>query len=235
MMTKNGSILIVDDEPMIREVMAAYLQKKGCHILTAGTGREALEWIQKEVVSFVILDLMLPDMPGEDVCREIRKISRVPVIMVTAKAAEQDMVNGLRIGADDYITKPFSLENLYARMEAVARRSSKDMQLLSAYFSWNNGDLVIRCGSREVFKKGAHLHLTPSEWNILSVFVKHPRRVFSRDDLLNLCFDHAFDGYDRIIDTHIKNLRRKIEDDPKRPVYIRTVHGMGYRFCVPDP
>ena len=233
-MTKSGSILVVDDEPLIREVISAYLQKKGHLVLTARTGRDALGWMQKEAVSFVLLDLMLPDMPGEDVCREIRKISRVPIIMVTAKAAEQDMVNGLHLGADDYITKPFSLENLFARMEAVARRSSEDLRALAEHFSWNNGDLVIRTDRREVFKKGRKLSLTPSEWKILSVFVACPRRVFSRDDLLNLCFDHAFDGYDRIIDTHIKNLRRKIEDDPKRPIYIRTVHGMGYRFGGSD-
>lgn len=233
-MTNAGSILLVDDEPLIREVISAYLQKKGHHVLTAGTGREALELTEKERISFVILDLMLPDMPGEDVCREIRKISRVPIIMVTAKAAEQDMVNGLHLGADDYITKPFSLKNLFARMEAVTRRSSKDGQALAEYFSWNNDDLLIRPGSREVFKKGRKLSLTPSEWKILSVFAACPRRVFSRDDLLNLCFDHAFDGYDRIIDTHIKNLRRKIEDDPKHPIYIRTVYGMGYRFGGSD-
>lgn len=233
-MTKSGSILVVDDEPLIREVISAYLQKKGHLVLTARTGRDALGWMQKEAVSFVLLDLMLPDMPGEDVCREIRKISRVPIIMVTAKAAEQDMVNGLHLGADDYITKPFSLENLFARMEAVARRSSEDLRALAEHFSWNNGDLVIRTDRREVFKKGRKLSLTPSEWKILSVFAACPRRVFSRDDLLNLCFDHAFDGYDRIIDTHIKNLRRKIEDDPKRPIYIRTVHGMGYRFGGSD-
>lgn len=229
-MTKAGYILVVDDEPMIREVLVFHLRKQGHPVLTAGTGRKALELMETQPVVFVILDLVLPDMPGEAVCAAIRKRSRVPIIMLTAKTQERDMVQGLNLGADDYITKPFSLKNLCARMEAVARRASADMKALAQNFTWNQGDLVIRPDRQEVIKKGVKVSLTPSEWKILSALLAYPQRVFSRDDLLNICFDHAFDGYDRIIDTHVKNLRRKIEDDPRNPVYIRTVYGMGYRF-----
>lgn len=229
-MTRSGAILVVDDDPVVREAISAFLRERGHHVLTTGSGRRALEMLRLEPVTFVLLELALPDIAGEDVCIAIRKRSRVPIIMVTAKSDERDMLNGLRIGADDYIIKPFSMENLYARMEAVARRSSKDIRALSENCSWRNGDLVIRFDSREVFRRDKKIDLTPSEWKILSTLSKSPRRVFSRDDLLALCFDHAFEGYDRIIDTHIKNLRRKIEGDPKNPVYIRTVYGMGYRF-----
>ena len=229
-MTKAGYVLVVDDEPMMREAVACFLRKQGHRVLTADCGREALRLIEKEPVVFVILDLILPDISGEEVCAAIRKRSRVPIIILTAKTNDENMVNGLDLGADDYITKPFSLKNLCARMTAVARRSSADMKALAQNFSWNHGDLVIRSDRQEVFKKGVKISLTPSEWKILSAFITYPQHVFSRDDLLNICFDHAFEGYDRIIDTHVKNLRRKIEDDPRNPVYIRTVYGMGYRF-----
>lgn len=229
-MTKASSILVVDDELMIREAVSSYLQKQGYHVLTAETGQDALHMMEQRTISFVILDLMLPDLSGEEVCRTIRKKSRVPIIMLTAKTREQDMLTGLEIGADDYITKPFSLKNLHARMLAVARRSAEDLKALTQKFSWNNGDLIIDYDSQDVFKKGQKVTLTPSEWKLLSAFTKYPQRVFSRDELLNIGFDQAFDGYDRIIDTHVKNLRRKIEDDSRNPAYIRTVYGIGYRF-----
>lgn len=224
------NILVVDDEKMIREAVASYLEKKGFHVLEAETGREALQIFERQTISFVILDLMLPDLPGEEICAMIRKQSRVPVIMLTAKTMECDMLNGLDLGADDYITKPFSLKNLYARMQAVLRRSAGDLKPLAAKFSWNNGDLVVDCACREVQKKGETIAVTPIEWKILSAFVKYPKKVFTRADLLEIAFDLDFDGYDRVIDTHIKNLRKKIEEDPKNPVYICTVYGIGYRF-----
>lgn len=224
------SILVVDDERMIREAAASYLEKQGYHVFTAETGREALQIFEEQTISFVILDLMLPDLSGEEICTMIRKQSRVPIIMLTAKTMENDMLNGLELGADDYITKPFSLKNLYARIQAVLRRSSEDLQPLVAKFSWNNGDLVIDYDRKEVHKKGETIAITPIEWKILSAFTKYPQKVFTRDDLITIAFDLDFDGYERVIDTHVKNLRKKIEDDPKKPVYIRTVHGMGYRF-----
>ena len=206
-MTGGKNILVVDDEQMIREALTSYLEKQGCHVFQAETGREALQVFQRESISFVILDLMLPDFSGEEVCIRIRKESRVPVIMLTAKTMETDMLNGLDIGADDYITKPFSLKNLYARMQAVWRRTLESPVPVVSRVSWNYGDLVIDQDRKEVCKQ-----------------------VFTREDLIELVFGLDFSGYDRVIDTHVKNLRKKLEDDPKQPVYICTVHGMGYKF-----
>lgn len=223
-------ILVIDDEPMIREAVSSYLEKQGYSVYSAETGMEALQYFEKEQVSFVILDLMLPDLSGEEVCTRIRKRSRVPIIMLTAKTVEQDMLNGLELGADDYITKPFSLKNLYARIQAVWRRSSEDLKPLTEKFSWNDGDLVIDYNSRTVQKKGHTIVVTPIEWKILSALTKYPQKVFTRNELITVAFDIDFDGYDRVIDTHVKNLRRKIEDDQKNPVYICTVRGIGYKF-----
>lgn len=224
------NILVVDDERMIREAVSSYLEKQGCCVFTAETGQEALQIFDQETISFVILDLMLPDMSGEEICTAIRRQSRVPIIMLTAKTMERDMVSGLDLGADDYITKPFSLKNLYARVQAILRRASADLKPLAARISWNQGDLVIDYDRREVHKGGRTIAVTPIEWKLLSAFTKYPQKIFTRDDLLAAAFDQDFDGYDRVIDTHIKNLRKKIEDDPKKPVYICTVHGMGYKF-----
>lgn len=229
-MTDLKNILVVDDEKMIREAVTSYLEKQGYHVFPAETGQEALHILEKQKVSFVILDLMLPDLSGEEVCAVIRKQSRVPIIMLTAKTMENDMLNGLNLGADDYITKPFSLKNLYARMQAVLRRSSDDLKPLAEKISWNHGDLVIDYNRKEVQKKGKTISVTPIEWKILSAFTKYPQKVFTRGDLIEVAFDLDFAGYDRVIDTHVKNLRKKIEDDPKKPVYICTVHGMGYKF-----
>ena len=229
-MMEQKTILIVDDENMMREAVASYLEKQGYHVLQAETGTQALSLLEKETVSFVILDLMLPDISGEEICTRIRRQSRIPIIMLTAKTMEDDMLNGLNLGADDYITKPFSLKNLYARIQAVWRRSVHDLKPLAEKFSWNAGDLVIDYNRKEVLKKGETISLTPIEWKILSAFTRYPQKVFTRDELIASAFDTDFSGYDRVIDTHIKNLRKKIEDDPKNPIYLCTVHGIGYKF-----
>ena len=224
------TVLVVDDEAMIRESVSAYIAKQGYQVITAEDGKAAIELFQKNPVMFVILDLMLPGMSGEEVCRAIRKQSRVPIIMLTAKTQEDDVLNGLNIGADDYVTKPFSIKQLYARMEAILRRTADDLKPLAQKFSWNDNDLQIDFEHNVVRKQGQLLSLTPSEWKILSALIKHPQKVFSRDNLIALAFGPDFDGYDRVIDTHIKNLRKKVETDPKEPVYVKTVHGMGYKF-----
>lgn len=229
-MTKQKTILIVDDENMMREAVASYLEKQGYHVLQAETGKQALALLEKEAIFFVILDLMLPDIPGEEICSRIRRQSRVPIIMLTAKTMEDDMLNGLDLGADDYITKPFSLKNLYTRIQAVLRRSDHDLKPLAEKFSWNHNDLVIDHNRKEVLKKGEPVSLTPIEWKILAAFTKYPQKVFTREELIAAAFDLDFSGYDRVIDTHIKNLRKKIEDDPKNPVYLCTIHGIGYKF-----
>lgn len=224
------NILVVDDEAMIREAVASYLEAQGYGVLQAETGSEALEQLKTNAISFVLLDLMLPDLSGEEVCARIRQQSRVPIIMLTAKTMEEDMLYGLDLGADDYITKPFSLKNLYARFQAVLRRSSEDLTPLAERISWNQGDLVIDYDRLEVCKKGVKIDLTPIEWKLLAAFTKYPQKVFTRENLIKLAFDLDFNGYDRVIDTHVKNLRKKLEDDPKQPVYVCTIHGMGYRF-----
>ena len=224
------TILVVDDEEKILEAVSSFLEAKGWRVITATTGLEALDKFDKNTIEFVVLDLMLPDFSGEEVCKSLRTRSRVPIIMLTAKSSEDDMLEGLQMGADDYITKPFSLKELLTRIEVVMRRSSADVEALASRMSFNNSDLVIDFDSKEVRKRGAVVNLTPKEWKILATLAKYPQKVFTRDDLINIAFDMSFDGYDRVIDTHIKNLRIKIEDDSKKPVYIRTIHGMGYKF-----
>ena len=229
-MALEKNVLVVDDEAMIRESVSAYITKQGYHVFAAEDGKEALDVFQKYPIMFVILDLMLPGMSGEEVCQAIRRQSRVPIIMLTAKTQENDILNGLNIGADDDVTKPVSIKQLYARMEAVLRRTVSDLKPLAEKFSWNDHDLQIDFEHNEVRKQGGLLSLTPSEWKILSAMVKYPKKVFTRDDLIGLVFGPNFDGYDRVIDTHIKNLRKKVETDPKSPVYVQTVHGLGYKF-----
>ena len=229
-MAEKRKLLVADDEEMIREAVASYLESQGYQVFRAENGEEALNILKREPISLVILDLMLPDLPGEEVCVRIRKQSRVPIIMLTAKNVEYDMIHGLDLVADDYITKPFSLKNLSARVQAVLRRSTEDLVPLARQFSWNQGDLVIDYDRKEVRKKGEPVALTAIEWKLLAAFTKYPQKIFTRENLIELVFGLDFSGYDRVIDTHIKNLRKKIEDDSKQPVYLCTVHGMGYKF-----
>lgn len=229
-MAEKRKLLVADDEEMIREAVASYLESQGYQVFRAENGEEALNILKREPISLVILDLMLPDLPGEEVCVRIRKQSRVPIIMLTAKNVEYDMIHGLDLGADDYITKPFSLKNLSARVQAVLRCSTEDLVPLARQFSWNQGDLVIDYDRKEVRKKGEPVALTAIEWKLLAAFTKYPQKIFTRENLIELVFGLDFSGYDRVIDTHIKNLRKKIEDDSKQPVYLCTVHGMGYKF-----
>lgn len=228
-MDVTNDVLIVDDEKMIRDAVSAYFTKMGCHTYQADNGRDALALFEKTPISFVILDLMLPGMSGEDVCREIRKKSRVPIIMLTAKTQEESILNGLHIGADDYVTKPFSVKQLYARMEAVMRRMSDEYKPLTGRLIWQD-DLVIDFEEATVRKKGSPLSLTKSEWKILSSMASYPKKVFTRDELMEITFGGDADSLDRVIDTHIKNLRKKLESDPRNPVYIKTIHGIGYKF-----
>ena len=221
-MAEKRKLLVADDEEMIREAVASYLESQGYQVFRAENGEEALNILKREPISLVILDLMLPDLPGEEVCVRIRKQSRVPIIMLTAKNVEYDMIHGLDLGADDYITKPFSLKNLSARVQAVLRRSTEDLVPLARQFSWNQGDLVIDYDRKEVRKKGEPVALTAIEWKLLAAFTKYPQKIFTRENLIELVFGLDFSGYDRVIDTHIKNLRKKIEDDSKQPVYLCT-------------
>ena len=224
------NILVVDDERMIRESISAYLTQRGYRVFAAEDGEEALRIFERESILFVILDLMLPGLSGEEICQRMRKQSRVPILMLTAKTQDDDVVRGLNIGADDYMTKPFSVKQLYARMEAILRRTTEELKPLAQKISWNDGDLQIDFSNDEVRRHGTLIYLTQSEWKILSALVKYPQQVFTRENLIDLVFGEDFKGYDRSIDTHIKNLRKKVELDPKNPIYIKTVFGVGYKF-----
>jgi DNA-binding response OmpR family regulator len=230
MSAKPRTVLVVDDEPKILEVVASYMESRGFRALQAETGREALDLFDRENVALVILDLMLPDISGEEVCRRIRNTSRVPVIMLTAKSDEASLITGLGIGADDYVTKPFSLKALAARVDAVLRRSGGDLVPLSVRASFRGGDLMVDFEKNVVKKAGREVSLTPSELKILSALIRVPGKVFTREELVELALGSEFDGYDRAIDSHVKNLRQKIEDDPRSPAYILTIHGTGYKF-----
>lgn len=227
---KRTNILAVDDEPKILEVLVSFMESKGFKVFSAENGRQALEVFDRENISLVILDLMLPDISGEEICRTIRKKSRVPIIMLTAKVEENDMLAGLEIGADDYMTKPFSLKLLHARVEAVLRRSADDLVPLVRKNSFRDGDLTVDFDKNIIRKKQEEVLLTPSEMKILSALVKYPGRVFTRSELIDIALGSEFDGYERAVDNHIKNLRQKIEDDSRNPFYVLTIHGIGYKF-----
>ncbi len=228
-MEKDIRILIVDDEEKITEVLKSYLEREGYQCVCAYNGKDALTQYQEYRPDLVILDLMLPDVSGEDVCRQIRCTSNTPVIMLTAKIEEESILNGLDIGADDYVTKPFSPKQLIARVNALLRRASPNKSWEKG-LSFNHGDLVIDIEKLEVKKQGHHISLTPNEYDILLHLAKHPRKVFTREELIAFVLGADYEGYDRTIDTHIKNLRQKLETNSKEPQYILTVYGVGYKF-----
>jgi DNA-binding response OmpR family regulator len=223
-----STILIVDDEPQILEILSSYLTKEGYHVMTAENGRDALELA--DAADLIVLDLMLPDIGGEDVCREIRKTSRVPILMLTAKSGESDRIAGLEIGADDYLVKPFSPRELVARVRAILRRMG-DYQVLRDQVEL--GDLHVSLWEKRVTLKGKPVELTPSEYRLLTTLLRYPGRTWTREELVEEVLGLDFAGSDRTIDTHIKNLRHKIENDPRQPVYIKTVYGLGYRLDNP--
>jgi len=222
---KEKKILVVEDEIKIAEIVKAYLEKDGFAVVTAESGEKALSLL-KEGFDLIILDLMLPDMDGEDICRAIRQDSDVPIIMLTAKSEEEDRITGLGIGADDYVVKPFSPRELVARVKALLRRARATREINS----FNGGDLVIDSSRFEVKKKGNQVVLTPTEFKLLQCISDHQGQVFTRLQLVNVILGYDFEGYDRTIDAHIKNIRHKIEDDQKNPSYIKTVYGVGYKF-----
>lgn len=224
------NILVVDDEPMILEVVTSLLENEGFQVFSAENGKKALEIFHSQNIALVVLDLMLPDISGEDVCRRIRKTSRIPILMLTAKAEEEDLLAGLGIGADDYLTKPFRLRELAARVHALLRRASDDLIPLVVRNSFRQGDLVVDFQNGTYEKKGHFITLTPNESKILAALIKYPGKVFTREELMEIALGSESTGYDRAVDSHIKNLRQKIEDDPKNPVYVLTVHGLGYKF-----
>jgi DNA-binding response OmpR family regulator len=224
------TILVVDDEQKVLDVLEAYLLKEGFDVLTCTDGEEALRIFKNEQIHLIILDLMLPKISGEKVCNKIRATSSVPIIMLTAKNDEDNKIEGLAIGADDYITKPFSNRELVSRVKAIIRRTYRDNSPLAQLLIINNGDLEINIEKMIIKKQGTTITLTSNEFKILIALLTNPGQVFSRDQLVNKAFGMDYDGFDRTIDTHIKNIRQKIENDPKKPIFILSVYGMGYKF-----
>lgn len=230
MTVKPQRILIVDDEVKIAEVVRSYLEKGGYEVFEAYDCAQAQKALDIHSPDLMILDLMLPDMSGEDFCRRVRKTSRIPIIMLTAKVEEADILQGLDIGADDYVTKPFSVRQLVARVQALLRRSGDEASPLVNVLSFNGQDLVVEPQKHEVRKRGEAVNLTPNEFKILMTLITYPHKVFTREELIVSALGMDFDGFDRTVDSHIKNIRQKIETDTKAPKYILTVHGLGYRF-----
>ena len=224
-MDEKATILVVEDEKKISDIVKLYLEREGFRPLIAGSGEEALRYLKLNP-DVVVLDLMLPGIQGEDLCAMIRQNSDIPVIMLTAKTGEDDIIKGLGLGADDYVAKPFSPGELLARIKAQLRRHKRPYTRMS----FNKGALIIDVLKREVLRDGQPLTLTPSEFGILVSLSERPGRVLSRLQLVNMVQGYDFEGYERTVDAHVKNLRQKIEDDPKNPTFIKTIYGVGYKF-----
>lgn len=219
------NILIVDDEIKITQVIKAYLDKEGYNCIVANNGEQALEYFYNNNFDLIILDRMIPDISGEDICKKIREISMVHIIMLTAKIEDEDRIDGFNIGCDDYVCKPFNVKELVLRVKAVFRKMGENKDILK--FS---DELEINMLSHNVKVRGESVILTNTEYKILLLLAKNPSRVFSREQLLELTIDEHYEKMDRIIDAHIKNLRQKIELDTKKATIIQTVYGVGYKF-----
>ncbi len=220
-------ILVVDDEPRIVRLLRAYLEKAGFQVVVAYDGREAMAAFRHEKPNLVILDLMLPELDGFEICKIVRKESDAPIIMLTARIDEDDRVLGLELGADDYVTKPFSPREVVARVKAVLRRVQGDRRKTPIRV----GDLELDPESYTVTLRGEPVTLTPTEFELLHTLMDQPGRVFTRLQLLEQLQGYAYEGYERTIDAHIKNLRKHLGDPPRKSRYILTVHGVGYKFA----
>lgn len=221
-----NNILVIEDEESVSEVVKAYLEKEGYKVYCAAKGLEGIDLFNKVKFNLVILDLMLPDIDGEEVCKTLRRISDVYIFMLTAKAALSDKIEGLNIGADEYLPKPFSPRELTARVNALFRRISSSSSILT----FNGGNLQVDKDKRIVKVKGGEITLTPNEFDILYVLISNKGNVLSREQIIDKVFGIDFNGSDRTVDVHIKNIRKKIEDNPKAPKYIITATKVGYKF-----
>ena len=224
-------ILVVDDDKNICELLRLYIDKEGYQTVVAYDGKQALKLFEEEAPCLIVLDVMMPELDGWQVCREIRKSSDVPIIMLTAKGEVEDRIIGLELGADDYLIKPFSPRELVARVRALFRRThlADEPQVEVLDF----GDLVIDISGHKILVDGKEVDLTASEFKLLTTLARHPGRVYNRMELVEKVLGYDFEGYERTIDSHVKNLRAKLGDDPKHPKWLYTVHGVGYRFEAP--
>jgi DNA-binding response OmpR family regulator len=227
----NKKIVVVDDDTSVQEVTRAYLERDGYLVYVAGTATEGLGVAERIKPGLIVLDLMLPDRSGEEVAKEIRERSDVPILMLTAKASEDERVRGLALGADDYLTKPFSPRELVARVRAILRRTQSAEVPLVETLSFDEGALRIDTVAHEVTIRGDLVDLTPNEYRLLATLARYPGRVYSRFELISHVQGYDYEGYERTIDAHVKNLRRKIEPDPRHPRYVQTVFGAGYRMA----
>jgi DNA-binding response OmpR family regulator len=232
-MEEKPVILVIDDEEKILDLIRSYLEKNGYLGLCAKTGREGLRLFEerrasRHPVSLILLDLMLPDLSGEDLCRRVRAVSGIPMIMITAKVDEESVIRGLTIGDDDYVTKPFSPRQLMARIAAALRRSPVDAAGGGCLI---HGDLAADTEKRRISRNGEEIALTRDEYRIMTLLMSRPSKIVTRDEIIENIKGDDYEGFDRSVDTHIKNIRQKIGDDPKSPKYIVTVYGMGYRLA----
>jgi DNA-binding response OmpR family regulator len=224
------TILLVEDERKLRDLVRSYLERAGFTVLSTSSGAEALSLTTSAAPDLLVLDLGLPDVSGETVAREVRAAGATPILMLTAKSSEEDRVAGLELGADDYVTKPFSPRELVLRVQAILRRGGSSGGLDQGTTSYGDGTLVIDEPRRIVKVRGSIVELTPTEWGILLALASVPGRVYSRFELINRVRGYEFEGYERIVDSHIKNLRRKTERDQGNPEIVKTVLGGGYRL-----
>jgi DNA-binding response OmpR family regulator len=227
-------ILVIDDDPSVHDIVRAYLEREGYLVYSATNGRDGLDLTHLKQPALIVLDLNLPDVKGDQICTDVRLRSDVPILMLTAAGGLDDRVAGFAIGADDYLVKPFSPRELVARVQALLRRAGSGQTPLGRKLSFDQGALEIDTVRHEVAVEGTVRDLTPSEYKLLFALAQYPGRVYSRFELINRMQGHDFAGYERTVDAHVKNLRRKVEPDPSRPRYVQTVRGVGYRLGA-DP
>lgn len=223
-------VLIIEDDQKLARIVRAYLEAADFRVSHASSFREAQQKLNQGPPLAVILDLGLPDGSGEELCQDIKALGDIPVIMLTAKSAEEERLAGFSLGADDYVVKPASPRELVYRLKSVLKRYDGSVQNTGP-LSFNQGALFLDLKRHEASKSGQPLTITPTEFKLLTTLASSPHRTFTRDELVSRALGYHFDGYERSIDAHIKNLRQKIEDDPRKPVYLKTVYGVGYLFC----
>ncbi|MDL2310708.1 response regulator transcription factor [Peptostreptococcaceae bacterium OttesenSCG-928-C18] len=222
-------ILIIEDEVPISNIEKQYLELEGYEVIQSFDGSNGLAKFKTELPDLVILDLMLPNLSGEEIMSYIKNYSETPVIMVTAKIDEDDRIKGLKSGADDYITKPFSAKELVLRVKNVLRRLNKQTLPKADIITSKNRELLLDLENNHLYKNNNLINLTSNEFRVVKTLFSHPKKIFTREEIIEIGFGTEYDAFDRSIDTYIKNIRHKIENDPKNPVYILTIYGMGYR------
>jgi len=225
-----ASVLVVEDDHKLSRIVRAYLEGADFRVSSAATAAEAMQKAEEELPLAVILDLGLPDRSGEELCQDLKELGDIPIIMLTAKSSEEERIAGFALGADDYMVKPASPRELVYRLKAILKRYDHTVTT-TTNLSFNNSALVINSKRHEIFLHGESLQLTPTEFKLLTTLTSAPSRTFTRDELVSKVLGYQFEGYERSIDAHIKNLRQKLEHDSKSPQFLKTVYGIGYLFC----